>query len=92
MAESFAALENREAPWVVSAGALLGAAVGAIAARSGRGMRRGAGSGAAIGGGVRVAHELVIRRGNDVLVHSGTRIQLQMEAPVHMTAPVYGAF
>ena len=74
------------------AGALLGTAVGAIAARSGRGVGRGAWSGAAIGGGVGVAHGLLIRRGNDVLVHSGTRIQLQMEAPVQVTAPVYGAF
>jgi len=75
------------------AGALLGTAVGAIAARRhGRGAGRGAWSGAAIGGGVGIANGLLIRKGHEVLIPSGTLVQLQLDAPASVPAPSYGAF
>jgi hypothetical protein len=79
-------------------GAGLGTAIGAIAARSGRGVGRGAWSGAAIGGGAGVAQSLLLRKGRDVVISSGTTMQLQLDAPLNMSvgtagaAPYTGAF
>ena len=77
-------------------GAALGTAIGAIAARSGRGAGRGAWSGAAIGGGAGVAQSLLLRKGKEVTVVSGTQMQLQLDAPVSISAggspPYTGAF
>lgn len=62
------------------AGAALGTAIGAIAGRSGSGAGRGAWSGAAIGGGVGAA-SMLMRKGRDVIIPSGTQMQLQLDAP-----------
>jgi len=62
-------------------GAALGTAVGAIAG-GGHGAGMGAWSGAAIGGGLGVADSLLLRKGKDVTVPSGTVLQLQLDAPV----------
>ncbi|MFN8551706.1 MAG: hypothetical protein U0103_09475 [Candidatus Obscuribacterales bacterium] len=62
------------------AGAALGTAIGAIAGRSGTGAGRGAWSGAAIGGGVGAA-SMLMRKGRDVIIPSGTQMQLQLDAP-----------
>ncbi len=62
-------------------GAALGTAVGAIAG-GGHGAGRGAWSGTAIGGGLGVADSLILRKGADVTVRSGTNIQIQLDAPV----------
>lgn len=67
-------------------GAALGTAVGAIAG-GGRGVGRGAWSGAAIGGGVGVAQSLILRKGANVRIASGTPISLQLDAPMQFTAP-----
>ncbi len=62
-------------------GAALGTAVGAIA--GGRhGLGRGAWSGTAIGGGVGLADSLILRKGQNVNITSGTQIQLQLDAPL----------
>ncbi|CAN5951218.1 unnamed protein product [Sphagnum jensenii] len=61
-------------------GALLGTAVGAIAG-GGRGAGRGAWSGTAIGTGVGVADSLLLRKGNDVKIKSGTPLRLQIDTP-----------
>ena len=60
-------------------GAALGTAVGAIAGR-GYGAGMGAWSGAAIGGGVG-AGDMLLRKGRDVTIPSGTSMQLQLDAP-----------
>jgi hypothetical protein len=62
-------------------GAALGTAVGAIAG-GGHGAGMGAWSGAAIGGGLGVADSLLLRKGKDVTVPSGTVLQLQLDSPV----------
>lgn len=62
-------------------GAALGTAIGAIAG-GGRGVGRGAWSGTAIGGGVGVAQSLILRKGKEVTIQSGTQMQLQLDAPV----------
>jgi hypothetical protein len=62
------------------AGAALGTAIGAIAGRGGAGAGRGAWSGAAIGGGVGAA-SMLMRKGRDVIIPSGTQMQLQLDAP-----------
>jgi hypothetical protein len=67
------------------AGAALGTAVGAIAGRGGRGAGRGAWSGTAIGGGLGVADSLLLRKGRDVTIHSGTNMQVQLDAPVSLS-------
>ena len=61
-------------------GAALGTAVGAIAGRSGYGAGTGAWSGAAIGGGIG-AGDMLLRKGRDVTIQSGTQMQLQLDAP-----------
>lgn len=62
-------------------GAALGTAIGAIAG-GGHGAGMGAWSGAAIGGGLGAADSLLLRKGRDVTVPSGTKIQLQLDSPV----------
>jgi hypothetical protein len=62
-------------------GAALGTAVGAIAGGS-RGTGKGAWSGTAIGAGVGVADSLLLRKGKDVNVPTGTAMQIQLDAPV----------
>src|SRR5262249_19713774 len=55
-----------------------------------RGAGRGAWSGAAIGGGVGLADSLLLRKGKNVDIQSGTPIQLQLDAPVQLDRPGYG--
>lgn len=62
-------------------GAALGTAVGAIAGGK-RGIGRGAWSGTAIGGGVGLAQSLILRKGANVNIASGTPINLQLDAPL----------
>jgi hypothetical protein len=59
-------------------GAALGTAVGAIAGGR-RGVGRGAWSGTAIGGGVGLAQSLILRKGANVNIPSGTPIKLQLD-------------
>ncbi|MBI4534416.1 MAG: hypothetical protein HY711_10775 [Candidatus Melainabacteria bacterium] len=77
-------------------GAALGTAVGAIAGRSGKAAGRGAWSGTAIGGTVGVAESLLLRKGKDVTIASGTQMQLQLDAPLSISGagvpPYTGAF
>jgi len=61
-------------------GAMLGTAIGAIAG-GGRGAGRGAWSGTAIGTGLGAADSLLLRKGNDVLIKSGTQLRLQLDTP-----------
>ena len=72
------------------AGAALGVAVGAIAGRSGTATGRGAWSGAAIGGGVGAA-SMLLRKGRDVIIPSGTQMQLQLDAPATIAGGGMGA-
>ena len=76
-------------------GAALGTGVGAIAG-GGRGAGRGAWSGTAIGAGVGVADSLLLRKGKDVVIASGSQIQVQLDAPMSISvggpAPYGGAF
>lgn len=69
------------------AGAALGTAVGAIAGGGG-GAGAGAWSGTAIGGGLGAADSLLLRRGRDVTIPSGTQMQLQLDAPVSVAGVV----
>jgi ribosomal protein L14 len=64
-------------------GAALGTAVGAVAGGK-RGTGRGAWSGAAIGSGVGVAQSLLLRKGKEVTLQSGTALQLQLDAPLSL--------
>lgn len=78
-------------------GAALGTAIGAIAGshgEKGRAIGRGAWSGAAIGGGVGAAHALLLSKGAHVVIPSGQRLTLQLQAPsqVAVTNTVTGAF
>jgi hypothetical protein len=77
-------------------GAGLGTAIGAIAGSHGtrgRALGRGAWSGAAIGGGLGVADSLLLRKGKNVKIASGTPMDLQLDAPITLSAaPQYGAF
>lgn len=61
-------------------GAGLGTAVGAIAG-GGYGAGRGAWSGAAIGGGIGAA-DMLLRKGRDVIIPSGTSMQIQLDDQV----------
>lgn len=58
-------------------GAGLGTAVGAIAG-GGRGAGMGAWSGAAIGGGIGIA-DMLLRKGRDVVIPTGTAMQVQLD-------------
>ena len=64
-------------------GAALGTAIGAIAG-GGRGAGRGAWSGTAIGAGLGVAQSLIARKGNDVVIPSGTAIELKLDSPLQL--------
>jgi hypothetical protein len=71
-------------------GAALGTALGAITGRVGTG----AWAGTAIGGGLGVVDDLFLRRGKNVLIQSGTPMQIQLDAPVQVPVdmqPQYGA-
>ncbi len=61
-------------------GAALGTGVGAIAG-GGYGAGMGAWSGAAIGGGIGVA-DMLLRKGRDVTIPSGTTMDIQLDQPV----------
>jgi hypothetical protein len=72
-------------------GAGLGTAVGAIAG-GGHGAGMGAWSGAAIGGGIGVA-DMLLRKGRDVIIPTGTNIQVQLDQQVDLGGappPQYG--
>jgi hypothetical protein len=59
------------------------------------GAGRGAWSGAAIGGGVGVLDSLILRKGKNVTIASGTPMNLQLDAPISLSAnpnSQYGAF
>lgn len=77
-------------------GAALGTAIGAIAGRSGTATGRGAWSGTAIGGGLGVVQSVTMRKGHDVKIPSGQRMQVQLDAPVSISGggvpPYTGAF
>ncbi len=66
-------------------GAGLGTAVGAIGG-GGHGAGMGAWSGAAIGGGIG-GLDMFLRKGKDVLIPSGTAMQLQLDAPAQVPGP-----
>ncbi len=66
-------------------GAGLGTAVGAIGG-GGHGAGMGAWSGAAIGGGIG-GLDMLLRKGKDVLIPSGTAMQLQLDAPAQIPGP-----
>lgn len=83
-------------------GAALGTAVGAIAGAgqrqpwwmgghslAGQDAGRGAWSGAAIGGGVGAADGLILRKGKQVNIASGTSLNLQLDSPIQVTPPQY---
>lgn len=63
-------------------GAALGTAMGAIVGGS---IGTGAWAGTAIGGGLGLAESLVMRKGRDVIVPSGTSMQLQLDQPVNIS-------
>ncbi|HEY9792731.1 MAG TPA: hypothetical protein V6D22_20180 [Candidatus Obscuribacterales bacterium] len=67
-------------------GAALGTAVGAVA-DGGHGAGRGAWSGAAIGAGAGVVDSLLVRKAADVVIKSGTAMQLQLDEPMSLTYP-----
>jgi hypothetical protein len=71
-------------------GAALGTAVGAIAG-GGYGAGRGAWSGTAIGGGLGVADSLLLRKGAEVKIPSGTSLQIALDAPVSVSGAVPAA-
>ena len=77
-------------------GAALGTAIGAIAGRSGTATGRGAWSGTAIGGGLGAVQSVTMRKGRDVSIPSGQRMQVQLDAPVSVSGggvpPYTGAF
>ncbi|MBZ0187663.1 MAG: hypothetical protein K8F91_15560 [Candidatus Obscuribacterales bacterium] len=66
-------------------GAALGTAVGAIAGGA-RGAGKGAWSGTAIGAGVGVAQSLLLRKGSNVTIASGTPIKLQLDSALQLTS------
>lgn len=65
-------------------GAGLGTGLGAIA-DGGYGAGRGAWGGAAIGGGLG-AGDMLLRKGRDVLIRSGTQMRLQLDEPISIPA------
>lgn len=72
-------------------GAALGTAVGAIAGGT-RGAGRGAWSGTAIGGGLGVADSLLLRKGREVTIPSGTPVEVQLDAPVSIAGGAPGQY
>lgn len=66
-------------------GAALGTGLGAIAG-GGNGVGRGAWGGAAIGGGLG-GLDMFLRKGRDVIIPSGTQMQLQLEEPLNLPEP-----
>ncbi len=72
-------------------GAALGTAVGAIAGGT-RGAGRGAWSGTAIGGGLGVADSLLLRKGREVTIPSGTAVEVQLDAPVSIAGGAPGQY
>lgn len=66
-------------------GAILGTAIGGIAG-GGRGAGRGAWSGLAIGTGLGVADSLLLRKGREINLKSGSPLQLQLDSPVSIAA------
>lgn len=71
-------------------GAALGTALGAITGRVGTG----AWAGTAIGGGLGAMDSIFLRKGRNVLIQSGTPMQIQLDAPVQVPVqiqPQYGA-
>jgi hypothetical protein len=64
-------------------GALFGTAIGAIGGGGGY-LGTGAWSGAAIGGGIGILDDLMARRGRNVIIHSGTSLQVQLDEPVQI--------
>ena len=71
-------------------GAALGTGLGAIAGGS-RGVGRGAWGGAAIGGGLGAA-DMLLRKGRDVIVPSGTEVQIQLDEPVALPSFAAGGY
>ena len=67
------------------AGAILGTAIGGIAG-GGRGAGRGAWSGLAIGTGLGVADSLLLRKGREINLKSGSPMQLQLDSPISIAA------
>jgi len=63
-------------------GAALGTGVGAIAG-GGHGAGMGAWSGAAIGGGIGLA-DMLLRKGKDVIIPTGTAMTIQLDQPVDL--------
>jgi hypothetical protein len=70
-------------------GAALGTALGAIA--GGR-IGTGAWAGAAIGGGLGAVDSLFLRKGRNVLIQSGTPMQIQLDAPVQVPVDIQPQF
>ena len=62
-------------------GAILGTAIGGIAG-GGRGAGRGAWSGTIIGAGLGVADSLLLRKGREINLRSGSPLQLQLDSSV----------
>lgn len=71
-------------------GAALGTGLGAIAGGS-HGVGRGAWGGAAIGGGLGAA-DMLLRKGRDVIVPSGTEVQIQLDQPVALPSFAAGGY
>lgn len=68
-------------------GAGLGTGIGAIAG-GGTGAGMGAWSGAAVGGGIG-GLDMLLRKGRDVIIPSGTKMELQLDQPINLPGPTY---
>ena len=60
--------------------------------RAALGAGRGAWSGAAIGGGIGLADSLLLRKGKNVQISSGTPIQVQLDQPINIGRQGPGQF
>ena len=69
-------------------GAALGTGLGAIAG-GGSGVGRGAWGGAAIGGGLGAA-DMLLRKGKDVIIPSGTEVEVQLDQPAALPSFAQG--
>lgn len=67
-------------------GAALGTGLGAIAG-GGYGVGQGAWAGAAIGGGLG-GLDMLLRKGRDVIIPSGTEMKLQLDEPLNIPSPI----